>query len=524
MNPKQEASKSGSASAAARMPKPGELYTGVFQSASTRGGFVIPQTPGISDIFIPNESLGAALHGDEVRVRILRLRPGRASEGEIERVLKHANKRIVGKFRRAGKVCIVTPKNQKLRKSVEIRRRFTEEEIPEGAWVIVDVETWAESPSAPLAGRITEVLGTEENRRLPILLLIREGGIQPEFPAEVEAEAEEIKKGRISEKEAARRRDFRNDRVMTIDPATAKDFDDAISLVERKRDGWRVAVHIADVAHYVTHGSKIDLEAYDRATSIYPVDRVIPMLPETLSNDLCSLRPGEDRLTTTAVFDVSREGKVSGIELCESMIHSARRFTYDEVQGLMDRADGIEHSKHPQPEIPSALLDDLLELRKASAALFAARMKRGALDLDMPETQILFDGRGIVAGLARKERIEAYRLIEDLMLSANEAVARELTRHEIPFLYRIHEPPSEDKLLALAPVLGRFGIQLPRKGHIPQSVLQQAIRKAQMNPAGVIVQRLVLRSLMRAQYQPGNTGHYGLASECYTHFTSPIRR
>ncbi len=504
--------------------KVGDSYDGVFQSARERGGFVVLESPGLGDVFVAAEASGAALHGDQVRVVVLRHRADRAPEGRIERVLRHANRKIVGQLRRTGKILLVAPKNRKIRRLIEIHRRFSNEEVPNGAWVVVEIQSWSEFPNVPLTGKLVEVLGTEKDERLPILLLIREDGVYEEFPSEVEDEAQEILKRRISPHELDRRRDFRSDRVVTIDPATAKDFDDAVSLVARRHEGWRVAVHIADVAHYVHAGSKIEAEAYERATSIYPVDRVIPMLPEALSNDLCSLRPDEDRLTMSAVFDVDRRGNVSGVELSESVIHSARRFTYEEVQGLFDDADGIQHSPYPIPAVPENLREDLLEFRKIAAALLAARLQRGALDLELPETEILFDAEGIVAGVRRKTRFESHRLIEDLMLSANEAVARELAQNAVPFLYRVHEAPAESKLRTLAPALARFGVVLPHKGSMTQEQLQAAIIKAKEHPAGEIVQRLILRSMMRAHYQPGNVGHFGLASACYCHFTSPIRR
>lgn len=502
----------------------GELYAGIFQGGSRRGGFVVLETPGLGDVFVPLGESGEALHGDQVRVEILRVRAGQTAEGRVERVLRHANKQIVGQLRRAGRFCVVTPKNSKINRQVELHRRHSLEEVPEKSWVIVEVTSWSDSPETPLVGKLVEVLGTEGDKRLPILLLIREGGIIPEFPAEVEAEAQEWRKRPVGEAEIKRRRDLRSERICTIDPATAKDFDDAVSLHGRPDGGWRIGVHIADVAHYVRPGSAIDAEAYDRATSIYPVDRVIPMLPEALSNELCSLRPGEDKLVMTAFFTVTKQGEVRDVELCEAIMHSIRRFAYEEVQGLMDDADGVENSPHPKPSIPDALREDLMEIREASKALLAARMRRGSLDLDLPETEVVFDADGIVENVRRKDRLESHRLIEDLMIAANEAVASELARQGFPLLYRVHDPPSSDKLVQLAPVLGRFGINFKR-GSVPsQAELQTAILKAKQHPAGSIVQRLVLRSLPRAHYQPENIGHFGLASRCYTHFTSPIRR
>lgn len=502
----------------------GEILTGVFQSAR-HGGFVLLERADYADVRIEGDDTGAALHGDQVRVKITSHPRGKSPCGVIERVLRHANKQILGQIQRSGRFCVVRPMNDKIRRLIEIRRQFDPAEVPDGAWVMVEVVKWSDNPREPLPGRLVEVIGTEGDRRLPVLLLLRGGGVNPAFPDEVESEAGAMVRRGVSEDELARRRDFRSDRVFTIDPATAKDFDDAVSLIGRTADGgWRVGVHIADVAHYVTPGSATDAEAFDRATSIYPVDRVIPMLPEALSNQLCSLRPGEMKLTMSALFDVTPQGDVRNSELCESVIFSARRFTYDEVQGLFDRCDEVEDSARPCPTIPDALLDDLLQVRAAGRALLDERTRRGALDLELPETEVIFGADGEVTDLRRKEHWESHRLIEGLMIAANEAVARTLRKLKIPTLYRVHEPPDPEKLEALAPAFGRFGISLPKQGVTDQAELQAAICKAREHPAARIIQRLVLRSMKRARYEPRNLGHFGLASECYLHFTSPIRR
>ncbi len=506
-------------------PLIGETYTGVYQAGHRRGGFVILETPGFDDIFVPYEQGGTALHGDQVRVCVLRDRGRGAAEGEIVRVLRHANHRVLGQIQRLRKISVVRPRNEKLGRTVEIHRQFPPGEVPDGSWVIVEISQWSSSPEEPLVGKLVEVVGGEAEKRMPILLLIREAGVVPEFPAEVEREAEKIGRRTISDKEIARRRDLRAERVFTIDPATAKDFDDAIHLVEVNEDGWRLAVHIADPTFYVQPGSKIDEEAYDRATSVYPGDRVIPMLPEALSNNLCSLNPGEPKLALTATFTIRRDGRVCDEELCESVIHSVRRFHYEQVQGLIDEADGAQ-SDHLRPEVPAALHEDIMHIRAAAQALRDKRGRRGALDLDLPEPHFEFDDAGIVVGVRRRDRLEAHKLIEDLMIAANEAVGRMLTEAKLPTLYRVHEPPKEEKILSLAPALARFGINLKpdKNGHLNQRQLQAAITKARSHPAGAIVQRWVLRAMKRASYSPTNVGHSGLASECYVHFTSPIRR
>jgi ribonuclease R len=475
------------------------------------------------DIFVAANDTGSALHGDQVRVRLLRFVVGRAPVGEVERVLRHANKFIVGQINRSRRISVVRPKNPKIGRTIEIHRQFPQDEVPDGAWVIAEITSWPRSPDEALTGKLSEVLGVEGDRRLPILLLIREKGVVPEFPEAVEAEAKAGAVGGISEAEITRRRDFRSDRVVTIDPKTAKDFDDAVSLLEVLPRGWRMAVHIADVSHYVTAGTKLDNEAFDRSTSIYPVDRVIPMLPEVLSNGACSLNPGEDKLVVSAVFTVHANGQVSDVELYNGVIRSARRFYYQEVQGLFDRADGVEPMRHPVPKIPEAILEDLLELRSAAAVLRREREKRGSLDLDLAEPEFHFDKEGEIEDLGFRERLEAHRLIEDFMIAANEAVARELTRAKLPILYRVHEEPDEEKLLKLRPAFERIGIHLPA-GKIGQRELQDAIHRAAREKAGRVLQRWVLRTLPRAVYQGTNVGHFGLGSTCYTHFTSPIRR
>ncbi|HOE95709.1 MAG TPA: ribonuclease R [Candidatus Sumerlaeota bacterium] len=516
-------------------PQIGDLVTGIFQAGGRRGGYVVPDTAGLEDLRIPPMSAGAALHGDTVQARLTRLKEGRQPRAQIVKIIKHANKRLIGRLSYGGGKAFVHPKNAKIKRYVELRGRLDPAEAPDGVWVVVEIRQWSSSPDEPLLGRLLEVLGSDDEPGLPILLLVRSGGIEIEFPAEVEREAQRLLEAAPPDEPGgpsrARRRDFRGRRVITIDPATAKDFDDAVELIEVLPDGWRVGVHIADVAHYVRPGTALDAEAYERATSIYPVDRVIPMLPEALSNQLCSLRPGEDKLTMSALFKVDRHGQVSEVELCNSLIHSVRRFAYEEVQGLFDVEDLATGAREeprrpplPAPAVPDALLDDLMELRLAGRALREARMRRGALDLDLPEPEILFDADRRVVDLRYAERHEAHQLIEELMIAANEAVARELEKRSLPLLFRVHDEPSEDKLLVIGPVLARLGIPVPAHGGMSRAELQHALEKARAHPAGIVVQRWVLRAMMRAKYQPENLGHFGLASESYCHFTSPIRR
>ena len=507
----------------------GDVVTGVLQASARRGGYVVPEAAGAPDVRIPSGGMGAALHSDRVQVTVSRVGRDGKPTGNITRILKHANKQILGQLHRVGRGCVVHPKNPKIHRIVEIHRRIDRDEVPEGAWVVAEIRQWSNSPHEPLVGKLAEVIGVDGDRGLPILLLIRQQGVLPEFPDEVEAEADALRH-QPPAATAASRVDFRDRPIFTVDPATAKDFDDAVDLIEKRAGGWRVGVHIADVSHYVRPGSQIDAEARERATSIYPVDRVIPMLPEALSNDLCSLRPDEDKLAMSALFTISTSGAIDDVELCASRIRSVRRFAYEEVQGLFDEADGLTNGdgdgalRHPRPDIPETLRADLMQLRHASRALRAARMERGALDLELPEVEVLFDAEGRVRDLRRSAHFEAHQLIEEFMIAANEAVARTLAARGLPALYRVHAEPDSAGLGTLAPVLSRLGVSVPAKGGLSRQQLQQALNQARRHPAASIIQRWVLRTMQRAKYQPENIGHFGLASDCYLHFTSPIRR
>ena len=480
---------------------------------------------------MPARETGTALHGDRVQVEITRTRSGRGPRGRIVRVLKHANKHMIGRLLYMGKGVTIFPKNQKINRFVEIHRKLDPSEYPDGAWVEVEIRRWSDHPDQPLVGRVTEVLGEEGDPGLPVLLLIRERGVRPEFPPEVIEQAERLRSQQGGKALARGRTDLRDRRIFTVDPATAKDFDDAIHLEALPNGDWRVGVHIADVSHYVKPETELDREALERALSIYPIDRVVPMLPEPLSNDLCSLRPGVDRATLSVFFTIGPEGRLSDIRLCESVIHSVRRFAYEEVQGLFDQVDeraGGEpapgRADRPRPVIPEALHEDLMQLRRAARVLRQARRARGMLDLELPEPEVLFDAQGQVRDLTRREHFEAHKLIEEMMIAANEAVARHLARHEMPLLYRVHAEPDEMKVKAAEPVMARLGIKLPESSRLPREVLQKAIDAARKHPASTVIQRWMLRAMMRAKYQPENIGHYGLASDCYCHFTSPIRR
>ena len=365
-----------------------DTVQGVLQVTRKGDGYVIQRGSTEGDIYVPRKGMGQALDGDTVEV-VLGARKQERREGRILRVTRHAHERIVGQFLHTGDGGLVLPKNTRLARRIRILRRYPRTQIPEGAWVVAKITHWSESDVDPLIGQIEEVLGNEGDVGIDVLVLLRDMGVQTEFPPEVLAEADAIPKT-IKTTECQRRRDLRSMSIFTIDPETAKDFDDALSIERLENGAVRLGVHIADVAHYVRPGTPLDEEAYARATSIYPVDRVVPMLPPALSNEMCSLRPLEDRLTMSVFAELGPNAEIRSTEIVESVIHSKFRLTYEEVQAEFD---GIPQGRQELASIRA----ELLALRDLARKLTANRMKRGALDLELPETDIIVgpDGRTI---------------------------------------------------------------------------------------------------------------------------------
>lgn len=491
-------------------------------------GFVVldpgsPEAEKFGDIYVSRKAMGEAFNGDRVQVRLLPSRSGEARgahsrrEGRITDVVERAVTRIPGTYFPTRKGGHVAPHDTSIGRSITVPLPPPKLDVREGAYVLVEITVWT-GPGEPLVGKIVEKLGYPDEKGIDVTLIVRSAGVDPEFPREVLRAADQISMD-IPATEIERRSDFRDLMTFTMDGPTAKDFDDALSIERRAGGGFRLGVHIADVSHYVTEGSPIDVEALERATSIYPVDRVIPMLPEVLSNGVCSLRPKEDRLTLSCIMDIDDEGRVHSYSLHESVIHSKHRLIYEEVQALMDG--------NPTPELARELgdvvsdLEALYDLRKI---LTDMRVRRGALDLDIPETEVVFDEKGRVSDVVRRSRMEAHRVVEECMLIANEVVATHLYNLGVPSVYRVHEDPDLDKLRQLQPVLSHLGVKFPAKKDITSEAIQAALKRTADTEGGSIARRLILRSMMRARYHDVNMGHYGLASACYTHFTSPIRR
>lgn len=494
-------------------PQASAPVEGVLQRKG-KVGFVLSEDPKHGDILIAGPTLRLAMDGDRVRARLTsppNLKPGERRTGEITEVLTHARSTAVGAFQRVNNIPVLAPEDDAPMIHLTDLKSF----VPHiGDWVTARILTWP-TPEKPATGELIEVLGARDTPGMDLKLLIRKYELPDAFPPEVSAQADAFG-STVPESawQAPGRRTFFDQRVFTIDGADAKDFDDAVSL-ERRPNGWRLGVHIADVAHYVKEGTPLDEEAIRRSTSVYLSGTVIPMLPFPLSDNLCSLRPDEIRLTLTCLMDISPEGDVTHADIMESAIKSARRFTYQEVDSLL-KGETVERVT---PEIAA----DVREMGTLAKLLRAKRFGRGSLDFDFPEPEIYLDAKGRPSDIRKRERLESHRLIEDFMLAANEAVARHM--QTFPFLYRIHETPDPLKLEKLKQSMDVLGVKVPRHLNPKQpEALQHIVKASSGLPIQPLVHLMVLRSLKQAVYSPTNKGHFGLASACYTHFTSPIRR
>ena len=485
-------------------------------SVNPRGfGFISRETGG-EDVFVGAQDMGTALHGDRVVVRLHgHVGPRRQQEGKIIRVLERSLKTVVGIYHQDRRFGYVEPDNKRLTRDVYVAPEDAGDAEP-GQKVVVELEAWTSEHLNP-EGRIVEVLGDPEAPGVDILSIIKEYELPLNFPDRVLKEAEAIP-GRIRDDQMAGRADLRGATCFTIDPEDAKDFDDAVSL-EPQEDGTLIlGVHISDVSHYVREGTPLDKEACLRGTSVYLVDRVIPMLPHRLSNDLCSLRPGEDRLSMSVLARLDEDGGLLEGRIVESVVRSSGRLTYDQVQEVLD---GMGREMRA---IPAAHEGRLLGMGAVARRLRARRQERGALDFDLAEAKVVLDSRGAPVDVRRCDRSDSHRLIEEFMLLANEVVARELHQRGVPFLYRVHDKPDRAKLEEFADLAESFGYRFPIKDSIHPLLISRFLDSIRGRPVSGVINEMLLRSMKKALYTPGNIGHFGLACDLYTHFTSPIRR
>ena len=496
------------------------------------------------DVFIPEDRTGAALHGDRVQIVVESQDRGggRRAEGSVLKVLEHANKEVVGYYQKSKGFGFVIPDNQKISKDIFIPQGCDMGAVT-GHKVVARIKEFGDANHKP-EGVVTEILGHVNDPGTDILSIVRAYGLPEEFPPEVMDEVEGCPDevavpgpGRGAETwdgpygtgdltspadwtgDLAGRLDLRGLRTVTIDGEDAKDLDDAVTLCRDGQGGYILGVHIADVSHYVKEGHPLDKEALKRGTSVYLVDRVIPMLPHKLSNGICSLNAGTDRLALSCIMELDAQGNVLGHKIAETVIHVDRRMTYTAVNAIVTDGDEAVMAEY-EGFVPMFML-----MKEVSDILREKRKKRGAIDFDFPESKIILDAQGKPLEIKPYERNAATKIIEDFMLAANETVAEDYFWQSLPFLYRTHDNPDPEKMKQLGTFIHNFGyfIRL-QQGEIHPKELQKLLDKIEGTPEEVLLSRLTLRSMKQAKYTTLCSGHFGLAARYYTHFTSPIRR
>lgn len=489
-----------------------QRMSGLFEANARGFGFVTP-SEGVDDVFIPEENINGAFQGDEVEYIITKSQTGRRKEGKIVRVVSHTVKTIVGLYEKNKNFGFVRPDNQRYIRDVYIPLG-KEKGAEHGHKVVVELTSYGGEHAKP-EGKVVEILGHVNDPGTDILSIVADYGIPAEFPEKVLNQAERV--GReVSPADCQGRMDLREWQMVTIDGEDAKDLDDAVSLT-REGENYRLGVHIADVANYVQERSALDKEALKRGTSVYLADRVIPMLPQKLSNGICSLNAGENRLALSCIMTVDPAGCVIDHVIAETVIRVDRRMSYSTVAGIL--AEDAAALKENEEVIPMIRM-----MKELSDVVRTRRGQRGSVNFDFPETKVILDERGKAVDIRPYERNDATKIIEDFMLLANETVAEEYFWREIPFLYRTHEQPDEEKIRQLNTFVNNFGYHIHIRNEIRPKELQKLLDKAEGTPEENLISRLTLRSMKRARYTPDNAGHFGLAAKYYTHFTSPIRR
>ncbi|MGG5252052.1 ribonuclease R [Neobacillus sp. SM06] len=498
------------------LPQKMNLIRGNLTGHAKGFAFVVPDEPGMDDIFIPPTETNNAMHGDTVLVRVSGESSGQRREGSIIRILERGIQQIVGTYVESKHFGFVIPDDKKFASDIFIPKSAAMGAV-EGHKVVVKLTTYPEGRKSA-EGEIIEILGHKNDPGVDILSVIHKHGLPLAFPEEVLQQANETP-DTIDESEMANRRDLRNEVIVTIDGADAKDLDDAVTVTKLENGNYTLGVHIADVSYYVKEGTPIDREAEERATSVYLVDRVIPMIPHRLSNGICSLNPKVDRLTLSCTMEITPDGTVVDHEIFQSVIKTTERMTYADVNKiLVDQEE--ETRKRYESLVP---MFELME--ELAAILRAKRMKRGAIDFDFKESKVLVDEEGKPTDVVLRERSVAERLIEEFMLAANETVAEHFHWMDVPFIYRIHEDPKEDKLRRFFEFITNFGyIVKGTANEVHPRALQEIIEEVQGKPEEMVVSTVMLRSMQQAKYDPESLGHFGLSTEFYTHFTSPIRR
>lgn len=492
------------------------LITGKLQVHQKGFGFLLPEAEGEKDVFIPSSSMNGAMNGDKVLVQITREDlNGKKREGEVREVLERSNSKIIGVYEDSRNFGFVVPEDTRLNQDIFISKK-DRNGAKDGDVVICEIVKWADKRRSP-EGIVKEVLGRKGDKGLDILTIIKKYGLPEEFSEKVLNYAENIEE-EIDSKEYARRKDLRNLRMVTIDGEDAKDLDDAVSIERLDNGKFRLGVHIADVSHYVREKNPLDKEALKRGTSVYLIDRVIPMLPKKLSNGICSLNPKVDRLALSCFMVIDKNGKVIQHEIEESVIKTSERMTYTDVTKILENNDEELIKRYDY------LVDDFKAMEELCNILREKRIKRGAIDFNFEESKIILNDLGKPIDIKPYDRAIANRIIEEFMLVCNETIAEHMFWTNLPFVYRIHEEPDEEKLEKFKEFVYNLGYIVRWGQEAHPRALQDILEKVKGKKEETVVSTLLLRSMMQAKYSPECVGHFGLAAKYYCHFTSPIRR
>lgn len=487
---------------------------GMFTGNARGFGFVTVEGQD-QDVFIPGDKTGGALHGDKVLIHIGAGGNGKRPEGLVIRVLEHANQTIIGYYQKNKSFGFVIPDNQKIGRDIFVPQGKDMGAIT-GHKVVVRMTDFGGEHKKP-EGVVTEIIGHVNDPGTDILSIVKAYGLPEEYPPEVMKQVSRIPEDVMPE-ELTGRKDIRDWQTVTIDGEDAKDLDDAITI-SREAYGYRLGVHIADVTNYVTEGSPLDEEALRRGTSVYLVDRVIPMLPHKLSNGICSLNAGTDRLALSCIMELDEQGRVLGHEMAETVIHVDRRMTYTAVNAIVTDRDEATMQEY------DGFIEMFDLMKELADILREKRRQRGSIDFDFPETKIILDEKGKAVDIRPYDRNAATKIIEDFMLMANETVAEDFFWQELPFVYRTHDNPDPEKMKRLGTFINNFGYTMKtQQGEVHPKELQKLLDKIEGSEEEALISRLMLRSMKQARYMPVCAGHFGLAAKYYTHFTSPIRR
>jgi ribonuclease R len=498
------------------LPSKMNLLKGTIQVSAKGFGFFIPEDSDIKDIFIPPVDLNGAMNGDTVIVRpMISTHDVKKQEGKVIRIIKRANEEIIGTFQEARNFGFVLPDDKRLSQDVFVSKSDYNK-AKDGQKVIVKITDWPEKRKNP-AGIVTSILGSADDMDTHILSALIRNGIKIDFPGKVLAEAKKVKQ-ELDDKEINRRKDFRDYNILTIDGEDAKDLDDAVHIKRLDNDMYELGVHIADVAHYVKEGGILDAEAYERGTSVYMPGRVIPMLPQEISNGVCSLNPYEDKFTLSVIMKVDSRGTVKSHDIYESIIQSKVRMNYTEVSDILENHDEILIEKY------RPFVEDLKIMEELSIRLSQKREKRGCIDFDFDEAKIILDENGKAVDIQKYERRVSNRIIEEFMILCNETIAESMYWAKAPFLYRIHESPDYESVVEFNKFIANFGYSIKGIANIHPKEFQAVSKKVKGKKEETVINTIMLRSLKKAVYSHEAEDHFGLASKFYTHFTSPIRR